>query len=100
MAGYTFNDRVRAQQNAKPIGQVAKALAVNPAQAIADQKRQQELERINVYKKERDDMQSLLAKQPEYLSSTGSEEFGKLKSFAYGTEDSPYSALRKQRAGM
>lgn len=50
------------------------------------------------YEKERMDMDSILAQQPEFLSSLGSEEFGKFKEFAYGTEDSPYAKLLKERA--
>lgn len=96
MAGYTFNDRVRAKQNKGVFGQKPGSIY----DQMADKKRQEELARIEQYKKERDDMSNLLKQQPEFLSATGSAEFGKLKDFAYGTEDSPYAALQKQRAQM
>lgn len=45
-------------------------------------------------------LRDLVASAPEYQSALDFEEFGKFKDFAYGTEDSPYARMLKERSEL
>lgn len=62
-------------------------------------KQQKEAENQRKWTSREDELRKVVSSGPEFQSALDFDEFGKFKDFAYGTEDSPYAALARQRIG-
>jgi len=78
------------------MGAGAGALVNKNQQALKAQQAAQQQANQSALAREQQ-IRNLVASGPEFQSSLNFAEFDKFKDFAYGTEDSPYAALQRQR---